>query len=577
MSRVDLVVRGGQVVDGMGGAPRTADVAVSDGRIVAVGRVEERGAREIDADGAVVAPGFVDIHTHYDGQATWDGSLAPSSWHGVTTVVMGNCGVGFAPVRAEDRDRLIELMEGVEDIPGTALHEGLPWAWESFPEYLDFLESVSREIDVAAQIPHAPLRVYVMGQRCHAENAATPEDVAAMALLAREAIEAGAVGFTTSRTLNHKSVTGEITPTHRAEVAELVGIARALGETGKGVMQVVSDFVGEGVVDTDTEFALFYEMAKVSGRPLSVLIAQRADAPRKYRDLLDRLASASDVKMRAQVGVRAVGAVLGLDASLNPFLGTATYAKVANLSLTERVAQLRRPEIRAAILDEVGSGPVSGQHAALVERFDSMFPLSDPPLYEPDPADSVAAVARREGREPAEVAYDMLLKQDGHALLYLPIDNWADGNLDNVREQLLHPAAVPGLSDGGAHVGTVCDVSFPSTLLQWWGRDRPTGRIPLELLIAKQARMTAEAVGLLDRGRLVPGCVADLNVIDFERLTVRMPRMAHDLPGGSKRFVQPVDGYLHTIKSGVEIMADGEPTGARPGRLVRGAQSSPAT
>ena len=574
MNNYDLVVRAGTVVDGTGGPTRTADVAVLDGRVVEVGRVDGVGRRELDADGAVVAPGFVDIHTHYDGQATWDGSLAPSSWHGVTTVVMGNCGVGFAPVRAGDRDRLIELMEGVEDIPGSALHAGLPWEWESFPEYLDFLDTVRREIDVAAQIPHAPLRVYVMGDRCRAENPATPADIAEMSRLAREAVEAGALGFTTSRTLNHKSISGEVTPTLRAEIDELVGIADGLGAAQRGVLQVVSDFVVEGIVDTDAEFELLRQMAKCSGRPLSVTIAQTPQSPRKFRLLLDRLAEASrdGVEMRAQVATRAVGLLLGFDNTLNPFLNSPTYQGLAPLPLAERVTQLRRDEVRLAILADTSSGPVALLGGGLVDRFDAMFPLTDPPVYEPDPSDSIAARADREHRTAAEVAYDALLEDDGHAMLYLPAGNWAEQNLDNVREQLLHPAAVPGLSDGGAHVGTICDVSFPSTLLQWWGRDRPNGRIPLEILIAKQARMTAETVGLRDRGVLAAGYVADINVIDFDRLTVRAPTMVHDLPGGGKRLVQRVDGYRHTIKSGVEIMRDGTPTGALPGRLVRGAQ-----
>jgi N-acyl-D-aspartate/D-glutamate deacylase len=566
------------VVDGSGGPARRADVGIAKGRVVEVGRIEARGTREISAEGAIVAPGFVDIHTHYDGQVTWGTSLAPSSWHGVTTVVMGNCGVGFAPVRKADRGRLIELMEGVEDIPGTALHEGLPWAWETFGEYLDFLDGRSWDIDVATQLPHAPLRVYVMGERCTAENPATAEDVSAMASLAREALEAGALGFTTSRTLNHRSIAGEFTPTLRAETEELVGIARGLRTAGRGVLQCVSDFVVEGIVDTDAEFALLYRMAQESNRPLSVSIAQAPGASRKFRTLLDRLAAACDegVQMRAQVATRAIGLLLGFDGTLHPFLNSPTYQELASLPLAERVRELRRPEVRDRILHERRMVPATILGAGRISDFDSMFPLADPPVYEPDPADSVGARARRERRSPQEVAYDLLLERDGQAFLYLPAGNWADQNLDNVREQLLHRVAIPGLSDGGAHVGTICDASFPSTLLQWWGRERPEGRIPLETLVAKQARMTAEAVGLLDRGVLAPGYLADINIIDLDRLTVRAPTMVQDLPAGGRRLMQSVEGYRHTIKSGIEIMADGNSTGALPGRLVRGEQCATA-
>jgi N-acyl-D-aspartate/D-glutamate deacylase len=575
MAEYDLVVRNGTVVDGTGGPARVADVAVGDGRVLAVGEVDGRGARELDAEGHLVAPGFVDIHTHYDGQATWDPHLAPSSWHGVTTVVMGNCGVGFAPVRPADHERLIQLMEGVEDIPGTALHEGLPWAWQSFPEYLDFLDGMARDIDLGAQLPHGALRLHVMGERGGTQEPATPDDIAAMAELAREAVEAGALGFTTSRTLNHRTSLGEFTPTLKAEVDELVGIAQGLGAAGKGVLQVVSDFI-----DVDGELGILLRMATESGRPLSISVAQSPRRPDQWRELLDAFADASatsGVPVRAQVGARAVGLLLGFEATLNPFMYAPAYKDLARLPLAERVARLRQPEVRRAVLDGVtvdkGDSLIGGR---LVGRFDLMYPLGDPPDYEPDPSTSVAARAGREGRPAAEIAYDLLLEQDGRAMLYLPSLNYAHGNLDVVREQLLHPAAVPGLSDGGAHVGTICDVSFPTTLLQWWGRDRPHGRIPVETLIAKQCRMTAETVGLSDRGVLAPGYLADLNVIDFDGLTLHAPEIVHDLPAGGRRLLQRATGYRHTFKAGVEIMVDGEPTGALPGRLLRGAQPAPA-
>ncbi len=577
MSTHELVIRGASIADGTGEPLRTADVAVDGGIVREVGRVEGRGAREIDADGLLLTPGFVDIHTHYDGQATWDTRLAPSSWHGVTTVVMGNCGVGFAPVAEHNRERLIQLMEGVEDIPGTALHEGLTWEWSSFPEYLDALDRRPRDIDLGAQLPHGALRLHVMGERGATQQPATPDDIAAMAELAREAMEAGALGFTTSRTLNHRSSLGEPTPTLKAELDELVGIAlgmAAAGPRGMGVLQVVSDFI-----DLDAEVGLFERMAAASGRPISLSVAQGPRRPDDWRTTLDRCAasSAAGVTMRAQVGARAVGLLLGLQTTLNPFMYADAYRAIRDLPLAERVARMRRPEVREAICAQmtVDRNGVLGSRA--IHQFASMFRLGDPPVYEPSPTDSVAATAAREGRTPADVVYDWLLEQGGAALLYLPTLNWAAGNLDVVREMLLHPAAVPGLSDGGAHVGTICDVSFPTTLLQWWGRDRPTGRIPVETLVAKQCRMTAETVGLLDRGVIAPGYRADLNLIDFGALRLHAPEVAHDLPAGGRRLLQRADGYRHTFVSGVEVMTDGVPTGATPGRVVRGAQPSPSS
>jgi N-acyl-D-aspartate/D-glutamate deacylase len=574
MASHDLVVRAGRVVDGTGAPPFTADIAIDDGLITQVGRVQARGRREVDADGALVTPGFVDIHTHYDGQATWDHQLAPSSWHGVTTVVMGNCGVGFAPVRPADQERLIELMEGVEDIPGAALHEGLSWTWQSFPEYLDGLAARPRDLDLGAQVPHGAVRLHVMGERGANREPATPQDIAAMAELAKEAIAAGALGFTTSRTLNHRSSRGELTPTLNAEADELIGIAEALGSIDQGVLQVVSDFI-----DLDHEFAMLRAMAERSGRPISISVAQSPLAPDDWRTLLDRMseATAEGVTMRGQVGARAVGLLLGFDATLNPFMEAPEWAALRDLPAPARTAQLRRPEVRQALLDHMRvdrhSSMIGGR---LITKFHLMFPLGDPPDYEPDPDTSVTAMAARQGRQPAEVAYDLLLDDDGRALLYLPTLNWVNGSLAAVGEQLAHPASVAGLSDGGAHVGTICDVSFPTTLLQWWGRDRPTGRLPIEQLVHKQTQATAQTVGLFDRGVLASGYRGDLNVIDFDALALHRPEIHHDLPAGGRRLLQRADGYLHTFVAGTEIRADGHSTGATPGRLIRGAQPAPA-
>jgi N-acyl-D-aspartate/D-glutamate deacylase len=570
----DLVIRSGRVVDGSGAAARTADIAIDDGVITAVGSVDGTGRREVDADGALVTPGYVDIHTHYDGQSTWDTELAPSSWHGVTTAVMGNCGVGFAPVRPADHDRLIELMEGVEDIPGVALHEGLSWAWQSFPEYLDDIDAKPRDIDLGAQVPHGAMRLNVMGERGANREPATAEDIAAMAELARQAIEAGALGFTTSRTLNHRSSKGELTPSLNAEEDELCGIAEALGAIGKGVLQVVSDFK-----DVDQEFDLFKAMAQRSGRPISISVAQAPQRPEQWRYLLDRMSDArkEGIMMRGQCAARAVGLLLGFEATLNPFMLAPLWkSDLRDLAMPERAARLRRDDVRRTLLEQVGADAknrdvVGGR---MISRFDMMFPLGDPPNYEPDPRDSIAAVAEREGRSPAEVAYDVMLANDAKAMLYLPSLNYVNGTLDAVGEQLAHPSSVVGLSDGGAHVGTICDVSFPTSLLQWWGRDRPTGRLPIELLVHKQTQATAETVGLLDRGLLAPGYRADVNVIDFEGLRLHAPEFRYDLPAGGRRVIQRAAGYLHTFVAGTEIRQGDESTGATPGRLVRGAQQA---
>jgi N-acyl-D-aspartate/D-glutamate deacylase len=560
----DLVIRSGTVVDGTGRPARTADVAIRGDRIVEVGRVDATGHREIDAAGAVVAPGFVDIHTHYDGQATWDDRLQPSSGHGVTTVVAGNCGVGFAPVRPDDHEMLVELMEGVEDLPGVVLHEGLSWEWESIGDYLDALERRRYDIDLAAQVCHAPVRVYVMGERGANREPATGEEIAEMGRIAAEGIRAGALGFTTSRTLNHRTSRGEPTPTLTAAREELVGIARAIGETGRGVLQVVSDFT---VAD---EGETLLEMMRASGRPLSFSLLQTAPGPgyRSKLELLDR-ANAEGLAMRAQVAARAVGILLGLQGTVNPISRCPSYQAVAALPPAEQARALAQPERREQLVDEARTSMLS-------IPLTTIFELGDPPDYEPTPDDSIAARAQRLGVDPVALYVDLLLSDDGDALLYVPFLNYADGNLDAAAEMLGHAHTVPGLSDGGAHVGTICDASFPTSLLVHWARDRRRGMtFELPFLVQRQSRATATAVGLLDRGLLAPGYKADLNVIDMDHLALSAPRMVHDLPAGGKRLMQDARGYLHTIVSGIETYADGQATGALPGRLVRGQQHDP--
>jgi N-acyl-D-aspartate/D-glutamate deacylase len=558
----DLVIRGGTVHDGTGAEPRTADVAIVDGIVVEVGVVDGPARRTLDADGLLVTPGFVDVHVHYDGQATWDSQLLPSSWHGVTTVVAGNCGVGFAPVRPEDHQRLIELMEGVEDIPGTALHEGLPWSWRSFPEFLDALDGRAYDVDIATQVPHAALRLHVMGERGAQREDATPDDIAAMARLAAEGIEAGGLGFSTSRTTNHRTSRGEPTPTLTAAADELLGIAAAVGATGAGVLQVVSDFA-----DIEAEFGLFRAMAETSGRPLAFSLADAHG--RNWERLLELLeeANGAGVRMTGQAAARAIGILVGLDCSLSPFLGNPAMGEIHERPATEQARLMADPAFKERVL-AAGPGPLA--------RWDQLYELADPPDYEPGPESTVAARAAGEGRDPAELAYELLAKDDGRTLLYMPIINWFGGNLDAVGEMLAHEHTVPGLSDGGAHVGTICDASFPTTFLSHWGRDRAEGRLPIPFLVRRHTRDTARSVGLLDRGVLAPGYRGDCNLIDFDALRPRRPEIHHDLPAGGRRLLQRADGYVATVVAGQVTYESGEHTGALPGRLVRGGQPAPA-
>ena len=569
---LDLVIRGGAVADGLGGPLIEADVAVNNGVIVQVGKVTAQGREEIDARHQVVTPGFVDIHTHYDGQAVWDQRFSPSSWHGVTTAVMGNCGVGFAPVRPQDRDRLIDLMEGVEDIPGVALQEGLDWAWESFGDYLDALERKPHDIDFCAQLPHAALRVYVMGERASRLEMATAEDRARMRELTAEAMRAGAIGFSTSRSINHKSIKGTPTPTLKASEDELMAIAMGVKDAGRGVLQMITDFDGE---DVDSEFQLMRRLTEASGRPLSFSLMQKHKNPRGWQRILEltRQANVDGLSMLAQVAPRGVGIMLGLQGSRNVFSECPSYKAIADLSFEERVERLRQPELRTALLSELAASAATPLGQRLVE-FTNIFRFGNPPEYDPGPEHSLAATAAREGRTPGEVAYDLMMADDGHGTLYSPFANYAERNLNACGDMIAHPDTVIGLGDGGAHVGLVCDSSFQTFMLSHWGG--PNGRFELPWLIKRQTSDTARAVGLKDRGVVAPGMKADLNVINPDQLGMEVPHTQFDLPAGGRRLMQRANGYTATIVSGTPVYRQGVATDALPGRLVRGPQAAPA-
>ncbi len=580
---MDLVIRGGTIVDGSGRPRFAGDVGIVGDRIVAVGEVDAPGARELDAGGLIVTPGFVDIHTHYDGQATWDPELAPSSHHGVTSIAMGNCGVGFAPAAPDRHDWLIGLLEGVEDIPGTALAEGLSWDWETFPEYLDALGRRSFVLDVGAHVPHAAVRAYVMGDRgADAEAVPTAEEIAAMARIVEEGVRAGALGFTTSRTLVHRTRSGQTIGTYRAGLDEVLGVAEGLKAAGTGVIQLISDaYLLADETFCASELELLGELVRATGRPLSFTVQQPDLAAGRWRELLSWVAAqaAAGLPVAAQVAPRPIGLLIGHQASVNPFMFCPSFREVAGLPLDALVAALADPDRRARILAE------HPHTARFLPGFDSwpwhrLFPLGDPPDYEPRPDTSVAAEAARRGVPAIEWVYDLLLADGGRTLLYCPLMNYAAGSLDDVREMLASPHAVYGLSDGGAHCGVICDASFPTTTIAHWARDREaTGRgpgLPLEHLVHGLTRRTAEQVGWLDRGLVAPGHLADLNVIDLTTLNCRAPHIVHDLPAGGRRLVQEATGYRWTVKRGTVTFADGRPTGDLPGRLVRGAQPGPS-
>ncbi len=565
----DCVIRGGTVVDGTGNEPFVGDVAIKDGCVVQVGTVGGQGDREIDAKGKLVTPGFVDIHTHYDGQAIWSDRMNPSSSHGVTTVVMGNCGVGFAPCRKGDHDLLINVMEGVEDIPGAVMAAGLNWNWETFPEYLDALDAKPRDIDTAAYLPHSPLRVYAMGDRGANREPATAEDLARMRQLTAEAVEAGALGFATSRLHIHRTADGVAIPSFKTAEAELESIAAGLKDAGKGIIQMVMDFPDEHY----DGIGLLRRLAEQSGRPATFTMGSGNTGPEGWREGLRKVeaANADGVAMTAQVFPRPIGLVQGFNLSINPFCLCPTYKAMAHLPLAEKVAELRKPEVRAKLLAEKpGDGP--SMLAMMSRTFDWMFPLSDPPDYEPPAETSIGATARRLGLTPEELIYDFLLQDDGNAMVYTALGNFYNAKLDSVREMIQHKDTVLGLGDGGAHYGMICDASYPTFMLSHWTRDRPKGRLSIAWAVKALTADPARAVGLNDRGVLKPGYKADINIIDYGALALDQPKVIHDLPAGGRRLDQTARGYDAMIVSGKVVYRNGRPTGELPGRLVRGQQ-----
>ncbi|MFY0614307.1 MAG: amidohydrolase family protein [Hyphomicrobiaceae bacterium] len=567
----DIVIRGGMVYDGNGGEPFAADVAIVDGKITAVGSVAGAGREEIDAKGKMVTPGFVDLHTHYDAQVTWANEITPSSWNGVTTAMIGNCGVGFAPCKPDQRDMLIKLMEGVEDIPEVVLTKGLPWNWESFEDYMDSLDGRPYDMDIVTQVPHSAVRTFVMGKRGADREPATAEDRKAMAALAAAGVRSGALGFSTSRTINHRTLAGEHIPTLDADEAELGEIAEAMADAGAGWMQVISDFD-----EVDEELALLRRVAERSQRPMSITILQRDSKPEEWRHIMGEIVDAqkAGVAMKGQVLTRPTGVLLGFEISQNPFLGKASWKTIEALPFEEKMAHLRDPEFRKKLIAE----PADSEDifTTRVMRWDRIFKLGDPPNYEPHADDSIAAVAAREGREPAEVAYDWLLENDGKAILYRPLSNYTYGNLDTVHDMMKHEHTLVGLGDGGAHVGILTDASAITYMLTHWTRDRTRGdKVPLAWAIKRLTSDNAEVIGLHDRGQIRTGMKADVNVIDYDRLKVHAPKVLYDLPSGGRRLMQETEGYAATIVSGVIVSRDGKATGALPGRLVRGPQGGP--
>ena len=572
----DLLIRNGTIVDGLGGEPYVGDVAVRDGRIEAVGSVNGDAAREIDATGLLVTPGFVDLHTHYDGQAIWSERLTPSSAHGVTTVVMGNCGVGFAPCRQEDHDVLVDVMAGVEDIPGVVMTDGLPWTWETFPEFMDALDAGKRDVDVAAYLPHSPLRVYVMGQRGADREPATAEDLAQMRALAKEAVEIGALGFASSRLTIHKTESGAQIPSYDAAREELEEIARGVVDGGGGLLQFVPDLPAGGYQPV---LQTVFDVAEDVGLPLTFTMVVTNMGEPSWPEAITMIEKANERAgagpfITAQLLPRPIGLVIGLQLTGNPFVLYPSYREIAHLPLAERVAEMRKPGVRARILaDKPGEG-----HPILyaAQMWDWIFPLGDKPDYEPDPSTSIAARARARGVSPMEEAYDRLLDDDGRAMLLVATSNLENYSLDTVGELLHRDDVVLGLGDGGAHYGMICDASYTTFFLAHWARDRASGRFSVPEAVRELTSVPARVAGLGDRGRIAVGYKADLNVIDHAGLHLHKPIISYDLPAGGRRLDQTADGYVATIVSGEVIAENGVPTDARPGKLVRGRQPVPA-
>lgn len=572
----DLVIRGGTIVDGTGGKAFTGDVAIDGGVITAVGTISTQGREEIDASGKIVTPGFVDIHTHYDGQATWDSEMAPSSWHGVTTVVMGNCGVGFAPAKPDRHEWLIGLMEGVEDIPGTALAEGMTWDWETFPQYMDALEKRPRTIDVACHVPHGAVRAYVLGDREQPGAVPTKEDIAEMSRIVEEGVRAGALGFSTSRTVIHKSVDGEVVPGTTATAEELIEIGRAMGRVGYGVFEMASDLNREW-----KEFEWMGALSRETGLPVTFAALQSIakELPLDEQIATMRAENDNGANIVAQIALRGNGIIMAWRGTVHPFRFRPSWISIMELPWDQQKAKLLDPAFKAQLLSEQNDftgvpQDILGLIMIVSGGWGMQFEMDEDFDYEPGPDASIAARAAAAGVDPAEYAYDLLCREDGAGFAYLPILNYADGNLDFLETLQGDEDTVNSLSDGGAHCGTICDAASPTFMLQHWVRDRRRGgRIGLEHAIKRQCYDTARLYGLNDRGLLKPGYLADLNIIDFDRLKLGKPWLAFDLPAGGKRLLQKADGYVATVKSGVVTFREGTMTGELPGIVIRGPQS----
>ena len=565
----DVVIRGGTILDGLGGEPFEADLAIDGSKISEIGQNVPKGNEEIDATGKIVTPGFIDPHTHYDAQVTWSNSISPSSWNGVTTAMVGNCGVGFAPCKPDERDLLVKLMEGVEDIPEVVLTEGLPWNWESFEDYMDSLDGREYDLDVVTQVPHAAVRTYVMGERAVRHEQATPAAREEMGRSAAAGIKAGALGFSTSRTINHRTLAGEHTPTLRAAEEELAVIGEHVGRVGAGWIQVISDFD-----DPDAEFAMLKRINARAKRPMAITILQRDSRPELWRDLMAGITQANEegAQIVGQVLTRPTGILLGFEISMNPFSGRPSWEKIAKLSLDEKLVHLRDPSFRKQVMSETCP---SKKLAGRVSTYERIFPWDgEYPDYEPPATQSVAARGEREGRDPEDLVYDMLLEKEGKTILYRPLSNYAYGDLNTVGEMMQHPNTLVSLGDGGAHVGVLCDATSMAYMLTHWTRDRTRGeKIALPWAIKRITCDNAKAIGLNDRGQLKPGYKADINVIDYDRLAIGYPEVAYDLPSGGRRLIQRSEGIDATLVAGETVYRDGESTGQYPGRLVRGPQS----